>query len=184
MDDLKIYTKCSVNLNEAIKGVSRVSKTLGLKLNKKKCAAVHITKEIISTIDAEDNNIQILKDNEEYKYLGIEQCISTVVEPMDKRLYDAILAKSERIFNSKMTFRQKVTAYNTMVIAKARYIYMNDLSSNSKLSSRMARAREIEIKIRSILKESKMRFSSSNIAGIYVTPMLGGFGLKSLNGVI
>lgn len=178
MDDLKVYTKDPPSLEKAFRIIGRFSHKIGLELNLKKCAQLHVSKGLI-TDHKVNNSIPSITAATWYKYLGLEQNSSVSATEMWERINIAVISCTRAIFNTKLTVRQKIVAFNTTVIPKVRYILINNLASNGKFGTEKSLVKNLDTKIRLCLLESQARFAASSKYRLYLHPEVGGYGLKS-----
>lgn len=184
MDDLKIYAESEKDLETAMEVVKSASLHLNLHMNSKKCATAHISaakrKGSTQSTDAGMADIPQLGQGDCYKYLGIEQGTNgTAFSELGTRLTEKVLAKTEKIWKSELTFHQMVKATNTSVMPILRYAYINSFVGAKTFSSVTASARGIDSKIKEILTQNKARFSKCNVDRLYLPTEMGGYGLTS-----
>lgn len=179
MDDLKVYTTDSKKLQEAINMIARFSKSIGLNLNEKKCATLHLTQGVC-TEGEKYMDIPEVSLDKPYKYLGIEQHVETAGEHMWERITRVCLDKTEQIFSTQMTVRQKIQTFNNTVVPKVSFIMQNDLATNGRHNSQVAKARRMDEEIRTILRKTKLMFAASLVSRVYLSPEEGGLGLKRI----
>lgn len=180
MDDLKIYSPNYRSLDNTLNTLENIIKSIGLRLNPKKCAQAHLFKGVLSTSHRGPINYPIIDWNAPYKYLGIQQVIGPAHEQVFDRLETAIITKASSIFSSKMSIGQKVNCFNTMVVPVATYVFQNCLDYTGKFQTQTLRCRELDCKIRKVLYENKLKFKSCCSARLYIHPEKGGLGIKRL----
>jgi hypothetical protein len=190
MDDLKVYANSREDLTKLLDKVKAISAAISMKLNTKKCAKAHFTPKRMrdeTTESEEESNssegcldIPTLEGGSTYKYLGIEQTFGLHESDTWDRVEEKCSAVVRQIWESDLTFRQKVNSYNTKVIPALRYVVMNSVRGLGKYQSVLHRADEFDKKIRRILVELKVRYKASCVARLYLATELGGYGLKSV----
>ncbi|KHJ76555.1 hypothetical protein OESDEN_23825 [Oesophagostomum dentatum] len=124
MDDLKVYTKEWDQLLKAKTGIENIAGAIGLRLNPKKCAikSINYTDEDSRGSINRISEIPIMGNNTLYKYLGAEQNTLNEIEEMWTRAESSALSITRAIMASELTVRQKIEAYNQMVIPKIRFV--------------------------------------------------------------
>jgi hypothetical protein len=187
MDDLKLYADSSENLTKLITKVETISTAISMKMNTKKCAQAHFKpKRMLDKGDGEslsnDGSLGIptLEGGSTYKYLGIEQTFGLNESDTWDRVEEKCSAVVRKIWESDLTFRQKVHSYNTKVIPALKYVVMNSVKGSGKYVSVLERGERFDKKIRRIMVETKARYKASCVARLYLTAELGGYGLKSV----
>lgn len=193
MDDLKLYASSPDNLTKQIRTVTSISKDINMKLNVKKCAVAHFTpKRMVDERILKDSNTSaernidfpMLDGEAVYKYLGIEQKLGV----KEAEAWDRAEAKccliARKLWDSDLTFRQKVNSYNTTIIPVFKYINSCIIKGSGKYSSVLERGEHLDVKFRALLVELKSRYKASCVARLYTSAELGGYGLKSIKDAI
>ncbi|VDO05992.1 unnamed protein product [Haemonchus placei] len=177
MDDLKVYTTSWEDLVKAKVGIQRVAEQLGLKMNPSKCAV-----KTLNTTAGEQTgmgDIPILGSNSFYKYLGMEQGALVSMRQVWPRVQKNAWETAVRIMSSELTVSQKVAGYNQTVIPKIKYAMSCVIFGAGRLCSLRKQARAFDIRVRKLLVDTHIRFTSSCFARLYVKKEIGGLGLKS-----
>ena len=132
MDDLKLYADSPENRTKLMNKVESISAAISMNLNTKKCAQAHFKpKRLInnqgkgSPSDDGVSNIPTLEGGATYKYLGIEQTIGLEEHDAWDRASEKCCAVAKKIWESDLTFRQKVNSYNMEVVLALKYVVMN-----------------------------------------------------------
>jgi hypothetical protein len=187
MDDLKLYADSPVNLDKLIKKVETISAAINMNLNTKKCAKAHfipkrlLDKEGNRPLSGDgDSKIPTLEGGTTYKYLGIEQTFGLEEHDAWDRVTEKCCAVAEKIWESDLTFRQKVNSYNMKVVPALKYVIMNTIKGSGKYISVLEKGNEFDKKIRRLLVRIKARYKASCVARLYLATELGGYGLKSV----
>lgn len=180
MDDLKIYSPNHRALDNSIHIMETLSNKIGLKLNAKKCAELHIFKVVPDGAFRSTADLPIVTAEKPYKYLGIEQRTQTEVGKCFDRLEKAVLDKTLAIYNSQLNARQNIHCYNTMVVPIASFVFQNCQNYAGKLATQISKCRALDCRVRRILYNTKARFLSGNVDRLYIKPEDGGLGLKKL----
>ena len=189
MDDLKLYAESSLSLTKQIEVVKSISRDISMKLNMKKCAAAHFIPKrlqkdrvVVETDSTTDRSIcfPMLDGDAIYKYLGMEQKLGL----KESDAWDRVEGKCRKIvhtlWNSDLTFRQKVNFYNTTVIPAFSYVMSNVIKGSGTYISALSKGDKIDKKFRKILVELKARYKASCKARLYLPTELGGCGLRSV----
>jgi Reverse transcriptase (RNA-dependent DNA polymerase) len=190
MDDLKLFASSAENLAKQIDIVSSISDAISMKLNVKKCAVAHfipkrLQKDRGNEDDGEESEVgsisfPLIGDNSSYKYLGLEQSIGLKESEAWDRVEDKCCDVVRRVWESDLTFRQKVNSHNSTVIPAFTYVASCIIKGSGKFQSILERGDSVDKKFRSILVELKARYKSSSVARLYLTKEKGGYGLRSV----
>lgn len=176
IEDLKVYIPDGPSFNLALKIIKKHSNDIGLKLNRSKCAQLHIIRGTIQ-ITQVISDIPIVGAFYSYKYLGLEQDIFTSQE-IWPRITKCITTSIESILSSERT-RQKIFSINTETLPKLRYILLNDLSNKGRLNSQILKIKDLDVQVRKLMRKYKFLFSFSNTSRLYFSVNEGGLGLNS-----
>ena len=174
VDDLKQYARDKKELQAQIRITQAVNSVLGMKINDSKSAAT----AVISLSGSSDRMLPHLGAGEAYKYLGIHQFLRTDWNKTIEGLKERVRAKCHEIFDNDLTIRQQVTLYNSTIAPMVSYVFMNAFP-RGKFSSVLVEAKEIDMEIRQILKQYKVRFQSSMVNRLYIDSDKYGLGLRS-----
>uniref|UniRef100_A0A914NTP9 Reverse transcriptase domain-containing protein n=1 Tax=Meloidogyne incognita TaxID=6306 RepID=A0A914NTP9_MELIC len=180
VDDLKLFTPSKTDLLAVLRELESLLSNIGCKMNKGKSGISYTTK----FINKEDRELKgefpIIRNEDPYKYLGIEQSTYVCQSKVLDRVTSTLIVRTEQIFSSKLNVRQMVSAYNCMVPAVVRFIYTNIIIGRGKFQSDRLWCLRVDQKVREILVKCKLRFASQNTYRIYAKPENGGLGLKAL----
>lgn len=145
MDDLKVYSK-TINENQGtIETVQRVSTAIGMELGLPKCATVCLAQSKCKAIPPEKaGGIPVLGEADEYTYLGVPQNIGICLESLQKSGKKVFLDSVEKIMRSELNVGNKISAYNSVAVAKLRYV-MPTLAWN------VNQLEELEVQVRHIM---------------------------------
>ena len=177
VDDLVVYCRRRSALVVAIDAVEQLSRDIGLTVNRRKSAFYHIGSPGESSDDP--GQIPSLALDQSYKYLGVEK--SGVVDHASawKRIRESILSRTRVIWESELTFRQKVVAFNCVCVPKAKYLYANEIVGRGKLSSLLKEAKGLDREIRALLVTVHARHAHCTVSRLYMSTLMGGLGLRS-----
>lgn len=194
MDDLKLFANSAESLSNQIKEVASISKAINMKLNVKKCARAHfIPKRMIEgqvgdaaeAAEQEDANLPVLQDNAVYKYLGIEQGLKVSGNEAWDRVETKAAAIAHKLWESDLTFGQKVNAYNTAVIPVLSYVTSCIIEGKGTYLSALKKGDKFDVKVRDkILVKLKARYAKACAVRTYIPAEQGGYGLKSARDAI
>lgn len=180
MDDLKIYTNSPSELDRALTGVETIGLNIGLKINEKKCATIHINqRDQLATRGLKLNNIPLIGETSSYKYLGIPQNSRVSQHEAFQTLEKAVLDKATTIWNSNLTFGQKVLNTNSQIMTKANYIFQNLVVGNNRFECTIDYARRLDKKLLTVLKANDAKFKATSKERLYMDRNGGGFGLQT-----
>jgi hypothetical protein len=182
MDDLVIYSRDPSALQQAILDVEVLSRCMGLTLNCRKSALYHIRSNVAPS--QELARIPTLRKYETYKYLGLEKSETVAHAEMWKQCREKILSKTREIWESELTFRQKVAAFNAIAIPKVKYIISNEIYGVGKFKTVLAEGTRLDRSVRTLLVKLKARHRSCSVARLYLDSEKGGWGLKSFREAI
>jgi hypothetical protein len=180
VDDLKQFTTSPSELSKALDGVNRLGKAIGLTINTKKCAQVHLrSSDRLAERSARLDSIPLLGTGESYKYLGMEQNVQLSQHEVLDRLEAAVTKQAKAIWSSKRTFGQKVADTNATIMAKARYAYQNIVVGVGRFESTVKRANKLDSMIQCILRDNKAKQNASSVDRLKVDRTEGGLGLQT-----
>ena len=115
-----------------------------------------------------------------YKYLGIEQKLGL----KEADAWDRVEAKCsqivQKLWDSDLTFRQKVNGHNTTVLPVLCYVVSCIIKGSGKYISVLESGEKLDKKFRKILVERKARYRAGCVARLYLTTDRGGCGLRSV----
>uniref|UniRef100_A0A915A200 Reverse transcriptase domain-containing protein n=1 Tax=Parascaris univalens TaxID=6257 RepID=A0A915A200_PARUN len=185
IDDLKIYAPNRRVLLQALTVAHEISKVIGLDLNIEKCAQAHYMPKMKELeIQAEEDEISaipipVLGLRQSYRYLGIDEKILITRDAL-QRFEESLYNRASAIFRSQLTWRKMVNAFLSIALGGLRYGFLNTNGVGPRLTEALKKARDIDVRIREILADSKCRFRKSIVDRLYVSRGLGGYGLKSV----
>uniref|UniRef100_A0A8R1EL94 Reverse transcriptase domain-containing protein n=1 Tax=Caenorhabditis japonica TaxID=281687 RepID=A0A8R1EL94_CAEJA len=176
VDDLKLFSQDSEQLRMGLQLVKRLSEVVGLQYNQKKCSTAHF-----GGASNAFEEVPVLEYGEVYRYLGIEQHLGTGVEEVRGRVHKTIMERVDRIWESEMTFPEKVHMFNMTVAPVARFYAGNHCATGGERSaSNRAWGTELDKEIRKIMATKNARFSKCSKYRPYLPISELGLGLKSL----
>jgi Reverse transcriptase (RNA-dependent DNA polymerase) len=191
MDDLKLYADSELSLRKLLRIVETISSAISMKVNLKKCAMAHFVPKRLQTetttgVDKStiEEEIPILEGGLFYKYLGIEQEFTSKESFTWDRVKDRCIARFRTIWQSDLTFRQKVDTYNSTIIPALTYVSSNIIRGGGKYDSVLGQGGKLDIKFRAILKKEKARYKAASKHRLYLSVEEGGCGLKSIRDAI
>lgn len=193
MDDLKLYANSSEGLTKLKEVVASISKDICMELNVKKCAEAHykpkrMLKDSV-TSDIEPSTLRsidfpLLDGESLYKYLGMEQKLGLQESKAWDRAEDRCFKIAHRLWDSDLTFRQKVKSCNTTIIPVYKYIASCVIKGSGKYASVLERGERLDRTFRKHLVEWKARYKANCVARLYLPVEMGGLGLKSIKEAI
>jgi hypothetical protein len=187
MDDLKLYADSRENLMKLIEKVESISAAISMNLNTKKCAKAHFDPDCSPNVQGSGppagdgvSKIPALEGGATYKYLGIEQTIGLEEHDAWDRATEKCSAVAKIIWESDLTFRQKVNSYNMKVAPVLKYVVMNTVKGSGKYACVLKDGGDFDKKIRRLMVALKVRYKASCVDRLYLAAELGGYGLKSV----
>ena len=189
MDDLKLYASSEENLTKLMKVVESVSTAINMKMNTKKCAVAHFIPKRLQQKQVKRKNttstdevlgFPTVDGGSPYKYLGMEQSIGMEESEAWKRVEERCCKTVKQIWNSDLTYRQKINAYNTTVIPALTYVVGNIIKGSGTYASVLKRGKKFDIQVRKTLVVLKARYKAGCVERLYLSTELGGCGLKSV----
>lgn len=189
VDDLKIYAPNRRELVNALVVAKKISTAIGLDLNVGKCAQAHYTPNVqeleVETLGDEEPlmELPVLGLRQSYRYLGIDQKFLATKNAL-QRFEESLFSRASTIFRSNLTWRQMSNAFQSIALGGLRYGFLNTSGAGQKLSEALKHARDIDVRIRSLLSDSRCRFQKSITHRLYISRELGGYGLKSVESLL
>lgn len=113
-------------------------------------------------------------------YLGIEQSIGLHDSNAWERVEQKCCAVAKVIWESDLTFRQKISTYNSKIVPALKYVVANITKGVGKYISVLEMGDKFDKRIRKMLIKTKIRYKASCVARLYLAADQGGCGLKSI----
>ena len=120
MDDLKLYTKTSNQLDSLIQTVRIFSSDIGMKFGIEKCAVLIIKRGKMTQSKGitlpDDTNIRSLKEGEGYKYLGVLEADVMLLRQMKEKTKKEYLRRVRKVAQTKLNGGNLIQAINTWAV--------------------------------------------------------------------
>ncbi|CAD6200333.1 unnamed protein product [Caenorhabditis auriculariae] len=177
MDDLKLYSESVQSLHDTIGEMVLLCQAMGLEVNTRKCALASFGPGQPGL----RTDMPLLTGNEVYKYLGLEQQNGVALRQVFERVTELVLERTRNIFSSAASHGKKVASFNAAVAPIVRYVCGNLFlyDKHARAGTPLARAKELDVKIRALLSNLQVRFSKHPVHHLYLSSRHGGWGLSS-----
>lgn len=179
IDDIKLYGRSEHDVKGMVRIVEVTAHGIGMSLNRDKCAILsHVPGEAVMVRSLSNVVVNPGSERESYTYLGITQQLLQVQAGVDD-VADEILGKARIVFSSQLNWNLMVTAVQTLVLARLRYLFTVGSRSWRKLSMMMHFANDIDIALRKLMVECKVRYKAAAVSRLYLSRSYGGLGMPS-----
>ena len=174
MDDLKLYANSRKNLDKLLEVTCEFSESICMKMGTDKCKIIQIEKgQLINSegfnID-ESQTIELLTENDNYKYLGYLQLKGikhTIIKDNLKQLFNN---KVHSILKTKLNSTNVIKAINTFAIPLLTYSFGIIKWSNTDLD-------ELTRSIRVSMTKHRMHHPKGAVERMELPPEEGGLGI-------
>ena len=120
VDGLKTYAKSKEVAESQLHLITEFSRDIGMEFGTDKCAYLYIEKGqrkyLNQNISINNLELQELKDDEPYKYLGRDEDIAYVGELNKERVLKEYYNRVRKIWNSELYSKNKTVAYTIFAI--------------------------------------------------------------------
>jgi len=150
MDDVKLYERSESGMLSLTSTVSSIGSDIGMELNPRKCAVVHIRKgrfmEGSPIIIDNEQLARSLKEGETYKYLGMAETAMLTHDQTKKSIKKEYEARLELLLASGLNARNLSKAVNTYAVPVLTYTFgvlnwtINDILEEDRTMRRMLTA--------------------------------------------
>jgi len=178
-DDLKVYAEREEDLKTGIAAVKNCAEAINLTLNPSKCA---ISQDITRVPSRLPVTFPVLRDGCTYKYLGIEQNQGDSVISTLQKLEPELFAKTQAIWESSLTHKQKTSAFRTLVSPCIAFVTQNTFAcqKGTKGTEILTWASGFDQRVRYILVDLNARNRTCVRCRLYLPTHKLGFGLVSI----
>uniref|UniRef100_A0A0N5ACV0 Tick transposon n=1 Tax=Syphacia muris TaxID=451379 RepID=A0A0N5ACV0_9BILA len=114
-----------------------------------------------------------------YSYLGITQQLLQDNFGVDKVMGE-VLQRARIIFTSQLNWNLLTMALRTLVLSKLRYLFTVGSRAWRKLSMMMHFAQEVDVALRKMMVECKVRYKAAAVSRLYLDRAKGGLGMPSV----
>lgn len=177
VDDLKTFDQNRTHAEEKLRIITNFTNDIGMKLGEDKCAYLNIErgqrKSLGRSITMNGFTMQELKNEETYKYLGVDEDTSYCGPVNKERLLQEYLKRVKKIWRSNLNSKNKVTAHNTFAVPLLTPTF-------GILDWTKAEVQQMDIKTRKTLTMLGAFHRNSDIDRLYVDRKRGGRGMISI----
>ena len=175
--DLKLYADSRNTIMKLLDIVTTFTNDVGLKFGEDKCAYICIKRGKKSTegetININGLNVRELKEDEPYRYLGLDENIGYDGNLNKERIVKEYKKRAKKVWKSELYAGNKVTAHNSFAVPLVSYtIGILDWTKEE--------LQELDKATRKIMNFTGSLHSCSDIDRIYVPRKQGGCGLTSI----
>ena len=127
MDDLKIFSKDPKSMQMCVTIVEKFSRDIGMEFGTEKCATIEMKKGKvtrggdIALLDGVE--IQSLKTQEFYKYLGMDEKNGINDKVMKKKVKRECFSRMKKILKSQLNSKNKIMAINSLATSVMMYSF-------------------------------------------------------------
>ena len=177
MDDLKLYAKNEEILHCIIAATQSFSEDIGMSFGMEKCAKVTIKRgkqtqsENINLRD--DLSIRNLDQEENYKYLGIEESGGISHNKMKENIRKEYYRRVRKILQTELNSRNRILAVNSLAVPVVTFSF-------NVVNWTLADISKMDIKTRKLLTMNRMHHPKADVQRIYLPRSEGGRGLIQL----
>uniref|UniRef100_H3AB33 Reverse transcriptase domain-containing protein n=1 Tax=Latimeria chalumnae TaxID=7897 RepID=H3AB33_LATCH len=166
MDDLKLYTKYSDQLQSILELVSSFSKSIVMEIGVDKCAVLHAKQRKLERHDniqlLDGAEIQELEPKKHYKYLGMQQLLNINTTQIKEAVTATFKKRLKFIMKTQLNAKNKTQAINTWASPVLAYTYGVLKWSKTSLDA-------LDRKVRATLKENRMHHThAASMARLYL----------------
>nr|XP_037866951.1 uncharacterized protein LOC119628520 [Bombyx mori] len=179
MDDLKLYANNKNSLKVLLDSTEIFTRDIGMEFGLNKCNVLHLTSGRRAEHQSEGHillsglNFEHLKEDENYKYLGIDEAGKIDHKRIQDQVKREYFKRVKCITNTQLSARNLITAINTYATPVLLYTFGIINYKNSDLN-------KIDIKTRKILTLNKAQQQKADIERLYLPIEEGGRGLINI----
>ena len=177
VDDLKTYSGSKDTALRQLEIITEFTNDIGMKFGEDKCAYMYVEKgqrkELKNTIRVNGLNLNELKNEDSYKYLGMDEDISYRGEMNKERAKKEYFRRVKKIWRSELYSKNKITAHNIFATPIFTLTY-------GILDWTKEELHQIDIQTRKILTFTGNFHRNSSVDRLYMLRSDGGRGLNSI----
>ena len=177
VDDLKTYSSNKDSAMKQLELITGFTNDIGMKFGEDKCAYMYVEKgqrkELKNTISKNGLNLNELKSEDSYKYLGMDEDIAYRGEINKERTKKEYFRRVKKIWRSELYSKNKITAHN--IFATPIFTLTFGILDWTK-----EEIHQIDIKTRKILTFTGNFHRNSSVDRLYMMRTDGGRGLNSI----
>eukprot|EP00794_Sanderia_malayensis_P021443 gene21443-biopygen421 len=125
MDDLKVYSPTPKDLEKAIRVVERASRAIGMELGLRKCAIAHRNHrgqvEVHEEAESSYHGIPLLKEEDCYKYLGLQQLFRVNRSETGRQVLTKVNARVTELLKTDLNSANLTKALGCKIAGTMRY---------------------------------------------------------------
>eukprot|EP00794_Sanderia_malayensis_P009458 gene9458-biopygen7807 len=180
MDDLKVYLPTQKDLEKAIRVVERASRAIGMELGLRKCAIAHRNNrgqvEVHEEAESSYHGIPLLKEEDCYKYLGLQQLFRVNRSETGRRVLTKVNPTVQELLKTDLNSGNLTKALSCKIAGTMRYYIAAQVWTKGDMCT-------VDRQIRGQLRKTRYHDGSSSIARLYLPRRLGGRGMPLLEEV-
>ena len=169
------------DLESLIQTVRIYSSDIGMEFGLEKCASLVMKRGKIVESDGitlpDDKMIRNLKEDERYKYLGVQELDDIKTSEMKERVSKEYKRRVRKVLETKLNGNNIIKAINTWAVSVVRY-------SAPFLDWRKEEIQELDRRTRKLMTMHKALYPKSNVDRLYISRNEGGRGLISVEDTI
>jgi hypothetical protein len=177
IDDLKVVQGSEADLKRANSIIGKVSEDMGMRFGISKCAEIVYERGKMvkgEGLDLKEGTVKALNpENQEfYTFLGIEEGEGQMDKLVKIRVTEKCFELINKLCSMQLYERNLVKSINCKAMATVRY-------SMSICHYTKTELKELDIRVRRILKKSRVRGPQESVERLYMAKEVGGRGLTS-----
>ena len=177
VDDLKTYSNNRTDAMRQLELITQFTNDIGMQFGADKCAYLNIEKgqkrQLNTTIEKNGLRIQELKNDESYKYLGMDEDIAFRGELTKDRVKKEYFRRVKRIWRSELYGKNKVIAHNIFATPVFTLTF-------GVLEWTKEEVLQVDVQTRKILTYTGNFHRNSSVPRLYGLRTEGGRGLNSI----
>ena len=176
MDDLKGFCDGPESLKRMCHIIEDFTHDIGMELGLNKCAVIHMKKGKYTSLGGvllkSGGEINELQEEDNYKYLGIEELVGIEHEKVKEKVWKKAKNKLRKILETELSSRNMITAINECVLPIITYSFgvVKWLEGDLK---------EFDVNVRKMLHMYKVFQIKNDVDRLYGARLKGGRGLIS-----
>eukprot|EP00794_Sanderia_malayensis_P021409 gene21409-biopygen2147 len=180
MDDLKVYSPTPKDLEKAIRVVERASRAIGMELGLRKCAIAHRNHrgqvEVHEEAESSYHGIPLLKEEDCYKYLGLQQLFRVNRSETGRQVLTKVNARVTELLKTDLNSANLTKALGCKIAGTMRYYIAAQVWTKGDMCT-------LDRQIRGQLRNTRYHDGASSTVRLYLPRRLGGRGIPLLEEV-
>ncbi|KAL1454593.1 hypothetical protein WDU94_010813 [Cyamophila willieti] len=173
IDDIKLFAESKENLSKLINITKNFSDDIKMKFGMDKCAIINIHRGKVIENDTSINEINPLRNDEQYKYLGILENQDIDHNNMKKNYTEEYRKRLTKLLNTYLNGRNMIDAINTWAVPSLTYSFGIIKWNETELE-------ELDFMTRRLLCKFRMLHPKACIERLYLPRKEGGRGLTNI----